>query len=135
MELSYDNLDTRDLRGSTLADFLIAIDADLRFVVDNEVVLEEPGFPVVELARTLKAWLTDPEPREFEFESMSYEERGSLRIKGGEGGWVVGSILDPAVSIGPLVWHEVVAICQRLVSRVESDLADLGLDVEFILGS
>ena len=53
MLLAYENLSAADLRGSTLADYLIAIEADFRMLDGETVIYEEPYFPVIELARAL----------------------------------------------------------------------------------
>lgn len=59
-------------RGATRADFLVSLDAQLRVVDDGGVtVLDEPGFPVVELARSSLIWLGDSERRDFEFDGRA----------------------------------------------------------------
>ena len=53
--MSYDQWRTDELRGTTRADYLIALDACLRLTDGGVTVVEETGFPVVELARSLLA--------------------------------------------------------------------------------
>jgi hypothetical protein len=55
MRISYEDLDFGDLRGNLVADYLIAVDAHLTIDDDGRVILDEPFFPVVELARSLLA--------------------------------------------------------------------------------
>ena len=52
------------------ADHLIALDADLQVVDVNDIVYEEPNFPVVELAPSSLVWLENPNRDSFLFESM-----------------------------------------------------------------
>lgn len=133
MDMTYDRLHPNELRGTTQADYLIAFDADLRVVVGDETVYAEPGFPVVELARSLRAWLGSPSEGDFEFDSMSFEEVGSVAFRHTAAGWSFSSVFEPGVSTPPADWAEVERCCHRMVSRVEADLAALGLDPDEVL--
>lgn len=133
MEMTYDRLNTDELQGNTQADYLVAFDARFRIVDGLITVFEEPGFPVVELARSLLIWLDDPARKDFEFDSMSYEEVGSVAVRRQVGGWVVESDFDPGSTTSPLEWAEVERGCRGLVSRVESDLLALGLNPSEVL--
>jgi hypothetical protein len=53
----------------------------IRVVAGDETVYGEPGFPVVELARSLLIWLGNPDRGDFEFDSMSFEEVGSIAFR------------------------------------------------------
>lgn len=134
MELTYDSLRTDELRGTTQADYLIALDAHFRLVDGGATVFEEPGFPVVELARSLLAWLGDPQQGDFEFDSMSYEERGAICIRKLPSGWSFGSVLSPGVQTAPADRLDVDECCRRFIARVEADLGALGLDPVEVLG-
>ncbi|WP_456696643.1 DUF7878 domain-containing protein [Aeromicrobium sp. P5_D10] len=133
MDMTYDRLNTDELRGPTQADYLIAFDADLRVVVGDETVYAEPGFPVVELARSLKSWLGNPVQGDFEFDSMSIEEVGSVAFRHTAAGWTFSSVFDPGASTPLADWAEVEQGCRRMVSRVEADLVALGLDPDEVL--
>ncbi|REJ06128.1 hypothetical protein DY023_07515 [Microbacterium bovistercoris] len=128
MELTYDGLRTDELQGTTQADYLIAFDAHLCLVESATTIFDEPGFPVVELARSLLLWLRDPARGDFEFDSMSYEERGVISIWKVAAGWAVGSVLAPGARTTPADWRVVDECCRRFIARVEADLGTLGLD-------
>lgn len=74
MLMTYDQLSADELRGTTQTDYLIALDAHFYLTVDDTPLYDEPGFPVVELARGLARWLSDRGRGDLEFDSMSYEE-------------------------------------------------------------
>ncbi|WP_246117597.1 DUF7878 domain-containing protein [Cellulomonas composti] len=126
--MTYDRLDSSELRGTTQADYLIALDADLQVVAAHQALYEEPRFPVVELARSLRVWLADPSRGDFEFESMSFEEVGSIAFRQTRQGWVFGSIFASELPPMSLEWADVELCCRQLISRVEEDLAGLGIN-------
>ena len=128
MELSYDRLNTADRRGSSRSDYLIAFDADLRVAVGGETVYEDQDFPVVELARSLLMWIDDADRGDFEFDSMSFEEVGSIAFRQSSDGWRFHSVFRPGVATAHVDWDEVEAGCRGLITRVTADLAGLGLD-------
>ncbi|QEO15207.1 hypothetical protein FLP10_12835 [Agromyces intestinalis] len=128
VELVYDRLRTDDLRGTTQADYLVAFDAHIRLLEGDEVIYDEAGFPVVELARSLRIWLGDPGESDFEFDSMSYEEPGAIAIRNTPAGWVFGSVFAPSVWTNPAEWRAVDECCRHFIARVEADLDGLGLD-------
>jgi hypothetical protein len=128
VELTYDRLRTDELRGTTQADYLVAFDAHLRLLESGATIYDEPGFPVVELARSLLTWLGDPELGDFEFDSMSYEERGAISIWKTPAGWAIGSVLAPGAQTALADWLDVDECCRRFIARVETDLDALGLD-------
>lgn len=133
MEMTYDHLNTGELRGATQADYLIVFDAALRVVIGDETVYAEPGFPVVELARSLRIWLGNPVRGDFEFDSMSIEEVGSVAFRKSPSGWTFSSVFQAGASTTPVDWAEIEQCCRRLVSRVEADLTALGLDPDEVL--
>ncbi len=128
MEMSYDRLGTKELRGATQADYLIALDAHFSLVHGGVTAFDEPDFPVVELARSLVRWLEDPDRSDFEFDSMSFEEGGVFSIRQGVEGWEFGSIFAPGAATAPVDWSEVDRCCRRFIAKVEADLVELGLD-------
>lgn len=112
---------------------MIAPDARLRLVDGGVTVLEETGFPVVELARSLLAWLGDSMEGDFEFDSMSCEESGAIRIQKTDAGWVFGSVFVAGLTTAPTDRSGVEECCRRFVARVESDLEELGVDPAEVL--
>ncbi|WP_203338448.1 DUF7878 domain-containing protein [Nocardioides limicola] len=133
MDLTYDHLSTDELRGTTQTDYLVALDAHFRIRDDDVTIYDEPGFPVVELARSLLIWLRDPDPGDFDFDSMSYEESGALAIRRSPSGWTFGSVFAPDAAARPVDRAEVDRCCQRFVAQVEEDLANLGLDPDEVI--
>jgi hypothetical protein len=128
MEMTYDRLNTDELRGTTQTDYLVSLDAHFRVLDGQVTVYDEPGFPVVELARSLLIWLGDADRQDVEFDSMSYEEVGSVAVRREADGWIVKSVFVPGASTSPHGWAEVERGCLDFVSRVESDLLALGLE-------
>lgn len=57
MDLTCDHLNSDELRGTTQTDFLVALDGHFRIHDGDVTIYDEPGFPVVELARSLLIWL------------------------------------------------------------------------------
>jgi len=133
VELIYDRLSTDDLRGTTQADYLIALDAHLHVLDGCASIFDEPYFPVVELARGLKIWLESPGQGAFELDSMSFEQRGAIAIWKVPEGWVLGSVLEAGVITAPADRVDLEGGCRRFVARVEGDLAELGLDPLVVL--
>lgn len=128
MLLTYDALNTDDLREITPADVLIRVDAHFEVLDEPQLIYSEPSFPVVELARELRIWIGQNGKSDFEFRSMSFEESGALSIRRTPEGWVFGSIFEPSHLSMPAPW-EVVACCvSEFVERVVADLVALGLD-------
>lgn len=126
--MTYDRLNTDELRGSTQADYLVALDAHFRLVDGDLIIYDEPAFPVVELARSLSIWLDALERGDFEFDSMSYEQVGSVAVRQSDTGWTFESIFAANTSATAFDWTEVDRCCREFVTKVEADLAALGLD-------
>lgn len=78
MRLSYANLDSDNIGGTSQADYLVGLDADLTVSEGLALLYREPAFPVVELARSLFLWLNDANRDDFIFDSMSFEEVGAV---------------------------------------------------------
>ncbi|HVK26560.1 MAG TPA: hypothetical protein VM677_34865 [Actinokineospora sp.] len=129
MLMTYDHLNSDELRGTTQADYLVALDADFRMEENNGVLIyRESAFPVVEFARHLLIWLNDPNRGDFEFNSMSFEEPASVALRHTKSGWTFTSIFAPGRSSVPVGWTEVERCSRAFVSRVERDLVALGLE-------
>lgn len=128
MELTYDRLNLDELQGTTQADYLVAIDAHLRVIDGDRTVLSEPGFPVVELARSLQLWLAESDRGDFEFDSMSYEEAGAFAVRQNDAGWTLDSNLGVGLPTDPVSWTDVESLCRSFIARVDRDLREVGVD-------
>lgn len=135
MRMLYRDINARDLQGVTLADFLVNIEADFEVADDSEVIYSELSFPVAELARELARWISEGEPQasDFEFSSLSFENPGAVRILRRSSGWVVGSVFTPEVESSPIPWGELVTCISEFIVDVQQDLADLGINPEFVV--
>ena len=109
MLITYEHLDASELRGTTQVDYLAALDADLQILDGTQRVYVEPSFAVVELARSLRRWLA-------------------------RDGWVFSSIFEPASASSPVTWSETEHSVRSFVTRVLTDLQELGLDPAYIVG-
>ncbi|MFD2469926.1 DUF7878 domain-containing protein [Amycolatopsis silviterrae] len=89
LKFACSRFDTSDLHYRSEADVFVNVEADLDVVDDGTVLYTKKSFPVVELAVALRKWKSRPEADrpDFEFESLSLEERWSLRIRRAPGGW------------------------------------------------
>jgi hypothetical protein len=128
MLLTYGALDTTELGPVTPADVLVRVDADLEVLDDDRLLWSEPGFPVVELARALRAWIEERGTSDFAFDSMSFEEVGALTIRSEGEGWVFGSVFQPTTESRPVSFAEVERCTRAFVDRVAADLVSCGLD-------
>ena len=133
MEMTYGYLYVDELNWSTQADCLVALDAHFRQIGREELVFDEPGFPVVELARSLLVWLDSPNRIDFIFDSMSYEEAGSISIVQDSGGWTFHSVFIPQPLTRPMGWSEVEQCCLNFITKVEADLMALGLHPDEVI--
>ena len=134
MLITYEDLDSQEVHGKALVDYLVSVEATLLISVDAVVIYQESNFPVVELARSLRTWLSDPDRGDFEFDSMSFEEVGSVFIRKAGPRWVVGSVFLPSVLSSPLLWAEIQRSVAAFVRMVEGGLAGLGVDPREVLG-
>ncbi|MET9012083.1 hypothetical protein ABZX74_14355 [Streptomyces olivaceoviridis] len=135
--VTYENLNTSDLprRGMTPATapvhvLLVDLEADLVIRDGERTVCAVEDFPVAELARALVTWLEqdgEGQAREgFRFESMSFEELGTVRIEETGGGWRVGSVFEPDDWTAPVPWEVLVAELTRFTEAVREGVTDLG---------
>ncbi len=130
--LTYDRLDLDDLRGTSQADYLVVADATLQIIDRDGVIYEEPSFPVVELARGLLRWMDDSTRGDFDLESMSFEETGTVSIVHTSTGWVLGSIYAERSSEA-VEWDEVERCVAAFIARVERDLRSADVDAALVL--
>ena len=133
MQMNYTNIDDSDLRGDTLADYLIAIDADFEIRDRGRTIYDEPKFPVVELARSLSSWMTSGERVDFEFDSLSSDESGLVRITRGATGWRLSSVFTPDVVSSEVDLPELDTCIHEFIDHVAADLAERGHDVDRLL--
>jgi len=132
--MNYDALNSGELSGKTQADYLVSLEATLSVWDGETMVYEEPNFPVVELAWSLRRWLETNGRDDFVFESMSFEEAGSVSIRRGAFGWVVSSVFALASASSPYGWAVVHRSVVSFIDRVEDDLIAIGVDPVEILG-
>jgi hypothetical protein len=133
MQMSYTNFDDGDLRGDTLADYLIAIDADFEIRDGDRIIYDEPEFPVVELARSLSSWMASNEYDDFAFDSLSSDESGLVTITRGATGWRLSSVFTPELVSSEMNLSELEACIQGFVDHVATDLTGRGHDADRIL--
>lgn len=133
MNIDYSQFDVGELRGETLADYLIHIETYLVIRDGRRAIYEEPYFPVVELARQLAAWLEEPSRGDFVFDSLSFEEPGAVIVSQTPGGWTFGSRLTPEVTSPEYPWSVVESCGREFVHRVRSELLARGFDVKQIV--
>ncbi|MFD8540665.1 DUF7878 domain-containing protein [Streptomyces rubrogriseus] len=134
MKILYDAINANDLRGSTIADYLVNIEASIEVVDGRGVIYEEPYFPVAELARELARWVSlgEKQAPNFLFASLSFEEPGAVQILDSGSGWTVGSMFTPELKSSPVSWGEVAACIDTFVSNVRRDVLALGISPDFI---
>lgn len=135
MRIAYTNLDFSDLRGGLIADYLIAVDADLSIVEGDRTIYEEPDFPVVELARSLSGWLDAAGRETFEFTSLSADESGIVTISAESDGWCVYSSFTPDVRSSVVRWADLEACVRDFIGKVKADLTVRGIDADWVVGS
>ncbi|WP_121716568.1 hypothetical protein [Streptomyces sp. E5N91] len=134
MKILYDAINANDLRGSTITDHLVNIEASIEVVDGRGVIYEEPYFPVAELARELARWVSlgEKQAPNFLFASLSFEEPGAVQILDSGSGWTVGSMFTPELKSSPVSWGEVAACIDAFVSNVRRDVLELGISPDFI---
>ncbi|WP_234376752.1 DUF7878 domain-containing protein [Streptomyces sp. CB01201] len=141
MRLVFRNIGAQDLprRGYTPGNapveaLLLDIEADLSIEEGGRTLWSEEFFQVAELAYELARWLQVPEEDRgnFELDSMDWAERGVIRIVRSEGGWRVGTVLEPDLWTAPMSWDDLVAEIRRFDGAVREATASLGIDPDFI---
>jgi hypothetical protein len=134
MRMLYREIGASDLRGSTIADYLVNIEAFFEVVDGREVIYSEMDFPVDELARELTRWVQIGEMRapDFSFSSLSFEEPGAITVARGQSGWRVGSIFTPDMESAPVSWSELTACIGEFVESVRKDVLALGINPGFM---
>jgi len=75
-------------------DRVLNVAGEFGIVVDGRPLFSEVSFPVVELARELVRWLKDSNKpsKNFEYDSMFFEEKGAVWLRSVPDGWRIGSI-------------------------------------------
>ncbi|WP_456302593.1 DUF7878 domain-containing protein [Streptomyces tendae] len=130
----YQGINARDLNGSTVADYLINIEAHFKVIDGSGTIYSESDFPVAELARELIRWVSvgESEATDFSFLSISFEEPGAVTVTRGPEGWSVGSMFTPEMKSEPVDWCALSSGIQKFVECVERDVAGMGIDPVFI---
>lgn len=129
MRFAYFNLNAAELQGGSVAELLVNLEADLEIVDEGRVIYSERAFPVVELARELVAWIESAcaKHENFEFISLSFEEKGVVRIVHSSEGWLVGSVFESELSSRPIGWNELSEAVRSFAANVRRDLGQLGV--------
>ncbi|RLU90557.1 hypothetical protein CTZ27_20935 [Streptomyces griseocarneus] len=107
---------------------LMDIEADL----DIKGVWFESKYPVAELAYRLVYWLRDGGQRDFELDSMSYADKGVVRIVESDDGWRIGSVYAPGKWTEPYAWDALVAEIRQFVRTVTEGVATIGIEPGFL---
>jgi hypothetical protein len=105
-------------------ELVASVEATFTLRVDNEVVYQEPYFPVVELALSLHRWLKRPlsAQEDFEFESMHIEEPGWVWIRREGSGWRVGSIHQERAVMKVWSSEEVEGVATLFATRLADEI-------------
>lgn len=120
------------LQTSSPLDVLASVVSEFEVWAGERVLLREDSFPIVELAGALQRWSREPpvHRRNFEFDSMDFDEPGAYWIRREGSGWRVGSLPQefPDATVRSL---DVIDVSIRdLVNRLEvAARAELGLDL------
>lgn len=135
MEISYSGFNARDLRGGTIAEVLVNVEADLSLVDSSAMIYSERAFPVAELARSLSRWIASGEggAANFSFSSMSFEDAGSINMTKEPTGWSVWSGFTPEIRSASMSWVDLEAAIRDFIARVAQDLEILGIDARAVL--
>ncbi|MQS09755.1 DUF7878 domain-containing protein [Streptomyces alkaliphilus] len=134
MRLEYREVNADDLVGSTVADYLVNIEAFFEVLDGGDTIYAEPCFPVTELARELFRWVSlEEEPTsDFYFSSLSFGEVGALTMSRELDGWVVSSIFTPEVKSSPRSWSELHSRIGEFIENVYRDVLRLGVSPDLI---
>jgi hypothetical protein len=129
MRFAYSNLNAADLQGGSVAELLVNLEADLEIADEGGVVYAERAFPVVELARELVAWIQSAcaKHEDFQLTSLSFEEKGVVRIVHSPEGWLVGSVFEPDLFSRPIAWKELSQSVLGFAANLRRDLGELGV--------
>ncbi|BAJ27802.1 MULTISPECIES: hypothetical protein [Kitasatospora] len=134
MRIDYHGINAADLRGSTIADYLVNIEADFELSDEAGVIYSEFAFPIAELARELARWIAQGEDvaTDFSFSSLSFPEPGSVTITRSGSGWTAGSMFADDRTPAPVPWAVLARGIEGFVEDVRKDVAALGIDPSFI---
>lgn len=89
LRIEFSGLGAPELAGRTEPYVFVHVEADVTVYDDGREFWREESFPVVELAAALWEWKKVPSPtrKDFEFESLSLEDRWRVRIVRSSAGW------------------------------------------------
>ncbi|WP_291782244.1 hypothetical protein [Luteibacter sp.] len=122
---------------SEIWQLLLRINARLCLVVGRRRLLDEPDFPIVELAQQIAEWICDPE-RSFEYHSLESEESPLLSFISMSGerylprsAFALDELDDETVSRADLL-----PVLETYVRTVRDRVRmELGIDVSAALGT
>ena len=78
-------------------DLLLGVEATFSVRVGGHVIHREPMFPVVELSQALSSWLDGVAVRDFEFDSMEWDDVRQVWFGQQRSGQWVGSVVQTKV--------------------------------------
>jgi len=130
MEFKFTDLSVEQIPERSEIGYLIGVEASLIISDCGCIILNEPIFPVLELAWSLGRWRDSSPLCDFEFDSLDYEEVGVVSIQRDEDKWVVSSCFNPSVCSVPyeqgIIFSVVTSFIETLyheLKHVEPDAA------------
>ncbi len=128
LKFEFSDLSFDEVKGSTEAEIAIGIEADFVVFDGSTVILREPQFEVLLLAKELDRWLVTRAGSEFTADlGMVLENVGAVRITETAAGWVVSSDLSGLRSAAR-DFQQVEAAVRDFVASVAQQVAAGGYD-------
>ena len=127
VEFKFFDLSTTQIPERSEVGYLIGVEASLVISDHGLVILNEPTFPVLELASSPL--------HDFEFESLDYEEIGVVSIKSHNNKWVVSSCFNPTVSSAPYEREIIFTSIANFIGRLYHELKQTESDAATMLES
>lgn len=99
---------------------LLGVNCHFAVGLDDLILYEEAGFPVLEFVEQLTAWLTQtPEPsNDFSYDSVESDVHSLIWIRRSGPGWRIGSANHAAVAYQPFPLQELRSAVSQLVERL-----------------
>lgn len=128
LKLEFAELNFDQVNGPKDIEVAIGVEADLVIADGATVVLSEPRFEVLLLAKELNTWLAKGERADFTADlGVVLEDVGAVRITDTADGWVVSSDLT-GIRGTPRSLRTVQAAVRRFISNVGQQVAAAGYD-------
>lgn len=135
VEFKFFDLSTTQIPERSEVGYLIGVEASLVISDHGFVILNEPTFPVLELAWSLGHWTASSPLHDFEFESLDYEEIGVVSIRSHNNKWVVSSCFNPTVSSAPYEREVIFTSIANFIGRLYHELKQTESDAATMLES